>query len=425
MRRNQRCRPFLFILIAMALPLSLDADEGDAPASDAHFYHESFRVAGWIPDRETLPVIRGILFLGNGAGSDSRGEVRDPLLQEWAFQHGFVLIGMRAGNFCDDDRWEEFEGPYHNLIEASGRPELHHAPFLFWGHSNGGQQAYGMARRFPERAIAFIVNKGRGQRKGAGVDPWEVPSLWIAGVRDQEARRDNIRTLYHEGRANGAPWAWFEEYGQGHAVGNSPHISFAFFEEVLPLRYPVDPENVPTENAAPRLQALDPNTGWLVDSTHEEWSTGYMGIRPQADFDGDPLTKGWVPTERTAILFRATGSYVTERALERNRRGKHIHITAPYPATGRFDAGAARYTPGEAWTFGFELERTPAWTEIRIYDYDRLIHTLPASDQSRFEVDLMLDPSRPSHAVHAELELSSGEKRTSLTVFARAIPQEP
>lgn len=403
-----------FAMLTFALPIF--ADESEQVVPNAHFYHESFRVAGWIPDEEALPVIRGILFLGNGAGSDSRARVREPLLQEIARRHGFVLVGMQAGNFCDEDRWEQFEKPYLEMIEAAGRPELHHAPFLFWGHSNGGQQAYGMARRFPDRAIAFIVNKGRGQNKEAGVDPWDVPSLWIAGARDREVRRDNIRTLYHEGRANGAPWAWLEEYGQGHSTGNSQHLAFAFFEEVLPLRYPQDPDNIPTATSAPSLQPLDQSKGWLVDTTHEEWSSGYMGIRSQAEFSGDPLTKGWVPTERMAILFRATGSHVPIRALERNRRGKHIHITTP-EATSEFNQ---LYRPGEAWTFAFELERSPAWKEIRIYDYDELIHTLPASEETSFEVDLKLDPSRPSHAIHAEMQLADGEKRTSLIVFVRA-----
>ena len=423
-------RPVL-IIISLFWP-ALDANEAangtdrepsQEDAADHPFVHSNFRAAAWIPDRNALPVIRGILFLGNGAGSDSRHQIHNQLLQEWGFQHGFVLVGMRAGNFCEDDRWQEFQPALKQIIKQSGRPELHNAPFLFWGHSNGGQQAYGMARRFPERAIAFIVNKGRGQNKKAGVDPWQVPSLWIAGVRDRDVRRDNIRGLYHDGRANGAPWAWVEEYGQGHGLGNSKPLAFAFFEEVLPLRYPHDPSNVPTATTAPHLTTLDQVTGWLVDSTPEEWSTGYLGIRPQAAFTGDPLTKGWVPTERVAILYRATASYVTVRALARNRRGKYIHITEPYQPTGHFNdrtAEAGRYSPGEPLPFGFQIEQRPEWTAIRIYDYDQLIHTIEASTETSHAVQLRLDPTRPSHAIHAEMELSNGERRTSLVVFARA-----
>ncbi|TVR16575.1 MAG: hypothetical protein EA401_01175 [Planctomycetota bacterium] len=417
----------LVLLTITSLSLPLSADEATTH-EDGSVSHQTFRAAIWAPSRDVLPVIRGILFLGNGAGSDSRDSVHNPLLQEWAVQHGFVLVGMRGGNYCDDEHWNDFAPQLKTVIDAIARPELHHAPFLFWGHSNGGQQAYGMARRFPERAIAFIVNKGRGQRKGAGVDPFEVPALWISGIRDQDVRRENVLTMYEDGRANGAPWAFLEENGQGHGMGNSQHLAFAFFEEVLPLRYPLDRNNVPTANSAPTLVTLDQTEGWLVGGGHDDWSTGYMTIGPQAQFNGDPLSMGWVPTERAAILFRASGSYVTMRALQRNRRGKHIHVTGPIGAADRFHdtlAEAVRYEPGQPFTYEFSLERPPEWREIRIYDYDQLIHTIPASGDTSFSIDLMLDPSRPSHAIHAEMELNDGERRTSLVLFARARSPQP
>lgn len=408
-----------FSLCGMYVHANEEGQEAEDP--HAHFYHMHWRASAWIPDEAYMPVIRGILFLGNGAGSDSRESVRLPLMQEWAFQHGFVLVGSRAGNFCEDEHWEAFAPQLHQMIEDSGRLELHNAPFLLWGHSNGGQQAYGMARRFPERAIAFIVNKGKGQNKEAGTDPWGVPSLWIAGRTDQQTRRDNISGLYLEGRAQGAPWAWLEEH-RGHARQNSQALAFAFFEEVLPLRYPHDPNNVPTVESAPTLRPLDQSTGWLVDSSEEEWSSGYMGIRHQADFDGDPLSLGWVPTERTAIIFRATGSWDPLRQLQRNRNGKFIHITGPRNHLGWIRAVRYHdaYDPNEPFILGFTIEENPDWEELRIYDYDEVIHTIPASDKSEFEIPLTLDPSRHSHAIHVEMQLRNGEKRTSQVIFTKA-----
>lgn len=397
-------------------------------AVEKNFYYEANRVRAWIPDEDTLPVIRGILFAGNGAGSNNKVAANNPLLQDWALQKGFVVMGTAAGNLGEDDAWNQFMSSLNSVINDSGRLELHHAPVLYWGHSMGGQQAYGMARRIPERMVAFIVNKGANYVKESGVDPWNVPALMIAGETDSDLRRDNIRNLYLEGRAEGAPWALLEEYRQSHSTGNSMHIAFGFFEDILPLRYPEDPANVPTNSTSPTLLTLDQNDGWLVKTGHPEWSTGFVDIFPQQGYTGDPLAHGWVPTRGVAYLYRALASYVNPNITVRNNQGKYFFHDLPYNPregfSGETDA-LGRFAPGEPILYGFDLVGSPDWTEIRIYSYDELIHTIPASSGTRFEVELLLDADQPSHAVHMVMDLADGSQRTSFIYFFTPRELEP
>lgn len=389
------------------------------PANEP-FIYDANRVRAWIPDEATLPVARGILFLGNGAGADNKDSAHNPKLQDWALRRGFVLMGTRAGNLGEDDAWRPFMSDVNRVIHASGRRELHHAPILYWGHSMGGQQAYGMARRIPDRMIAFIVNKGANYVREAGSDPWNVPALMIAGGNDSELRRTNIHNLYAEGRAQGAPWAWLEEFRVGHGLGNSMHIAFGFFEDILAQRYPQNPDNVPTVSGPPTLQPMDLNQGWLVKTGHEEWATGFVEIFPQQGYRGNPLDHGWVPSRRTAFLYRALASYTNPNRDVGRNQGKHVVHHLPFRPIGTFGGETAtlsRFHPGQTVPYSFELIGNPQWTEIRIYSYDVLIHTLPASPETRFEVEFTLNPEWPSHAVHMVMELDNGEKRTSLIHF--------
>ncbi|MCC5841282.1 MAG: DUF2341 domain-containing protein [Opitutales bacterium] len=410
--------PFLTLLLGQVSLLGTDED----------FYHEAQRVRAWIPDTDTLPVVRGILLAGNGAGSNNKIAASNPLLQDWALRHGFVVMGTAAGNLGEADAWNQFLSSLNSVINASGRLELHHAPVLYWGHSMGGQQAYGMARRIPDRMIAFIVNKGANYVKEAGVDPWHIPALIMAGENDSDLRRNNIRNLYLEGRAEGAPWVWMEEYRQGHGVGNSMHIAFGYFEEILPLRYPHDPANVPTLSSPPALQPVVQEDGWLVKTGHPEWSTGFAGIFPQASYTGDPLAHGWVPNRRFAYLYRALASYVNPNTTVRNNFGKYFVHDRPHDPRVSFDgetAALGRFAPGEPISYGFDLIGNPNWTQIRLYSYDELLHTIPASANHRFDLELFLDADAPSHAVHMVMDLANGEQRTSFIHFFTPREAEP
>ena len=399
-------------------------------------YYQTNDLRAWIPDATTLPVLRGILVNGNGAGANNMVAANNPLIQEWAFQHGFVVIGTSIGNLGEVAEWNTFVSQLSDLATQSGRPELENAPMLFWGHSMGGQSAYGAARGLPDRMIAFDVNKGSNYVREHGSDPWHIPALMIAGASDSDLRRNNIHDLFEEGRAEGAPWAWLEEFGEGHSLGNSMQIVFAFFDEILPLRYPEDPTNVPTATDAPTLTPVDQTTGWLVETGTDTWSvgggstvwnTGYLNIESQADVVGDPLTRGWVPTETTARLYRAVTSYVDDYDL-RNDDGKHFIIDRPHDALMSFDgevAATVRYAPSETLPFGFDLIGSPDWTEIRVYDGDQLIETITASAATRFDLELDLDHTRPSNWIHMEMDLSNGEKRTSHMIFAKSIDTQP
>lgn len=381
----------------------------------------------------TAPI-RGFLFNGNGAGGDASGEADDRHKQAWADKHRFGIVatgffGRFQSGFAGDD-WRVFAAALQDAATRSGHPELVNAPFVAWGFSNGGQMTYGLSRLLPDRAIAFITNKGGYYETGIGSDPLAVPAIWIAGQLDNENnRRATIESLYKAGRAAGAPWSWVEERNLGHSPGNSEALAFPFFDAVIAQRYPVDPGNVPTVSAPPTLTAVDQSAGWLVDQEHAAWSTGYLEIRPVSGFTGDALLKGWLPDEPTARLYRSMASYdnAVPWDFAANAR-KAVRAVLPYnPNNPTTDASwqavyhpdAAAYPP----VYEVQIASTHTnWTQLEIYDGATLLTTVtnngsfstPGADYHTVRVPLsMVNPSARLNGLHAELVQPGGVRRTS------------
>lgn len=378
--------------------------------------------------------VRGFLFNGNGAGGNATNEANDRHKQAWADKHRFAIVatgnfGRFQGGFEGDD-WRVFAAALADAATRSGHPELVNAPFVGWGYSNGGQMTYGLARLLPDRAIAFITNKGGYYETGIGSDPLGVPAIWFAGQNDNENnRRATIETLYKAGRAAGAPWAWVEERNEGHNPGNSESLSFPFFDEVIALRYPADPANVPTVSSPPVLLAVDQDVGWLVDQEHASWSTGYLQIRPAGGFAGDPLLKGWLPSERAARLYRALASYDNSVPWDfgANTR-KPVFATLPYvPHNPNSNSSwqAVFHPDCAAFPPIYEVRIAPShtnWTALEIRDGNSLLTTItnngsfttPGASYHTVTIPLtMLDSSARLNALHAELILPDETRRTS------------
>lgn len=381
----------------------------------------------------TAPI-RGFLFNGNGAGGDASGEADDRHRQAWADKHRFGIVatgffGRFQNGFAGDD-WRVFAAALQDAATRSGHPELVNAPFVAWGFSNGGQMTYGLSRLLPDRAIAFITNKGGFYETGIGSDPLAVPSIWMAGQLDNENnRRATIESLYEAGRAAGAPWSWVEERNLAHSPGNSESLAFPFFDAVIAQRYPVDPANVPTVNSPPALAAVDQSAGWLVDQEHAAWSTGYLDIRPAAGFVGDALLKGWLPDEATARLYRSMASYdnAVPWDFAANAR-KAVRAILPYnpnnPTTDAswqavYHSDTAAYPP----VYAVQIASTHTnWTQLEIYDGATLLTTVtnngsfstPGADYHTVRVPLsMVNPSARLNGLHAELVQPGGVRRTS------------
>lgn len=265
----------------------------------------------YIPPSLDSQTIRGILFYCNGAGGDSLNMAQDAELVAFAESIGFAVIGTaKWTNFPisqSNTTWEFdlFLSYLDELAGLSGHEELNDAPWLPFGFSNGGQMSFGMNVLAPSKVIAFIANKG--DTYNANTLPSNSPALKTPGILIAGELDNGLSAIYSRfinNRANGALWAWMQEQGLGHAIGESRRYALPFFAECVRLRYPANasPENGPVD-----LVDLDEEDGWTV-----EWSvagTDDDGLTEIYPFDDDGHDFGWVPNERIAFLFRAFSSY--------------------------------------------------------------------------------------------------------------------
>jgi hypothetical protein len=414
--------------ILLGLFLALCSRLSAATPGQSHLYQDSQttrKVRVYIPGN--LSVVRGILFIGNGAGGDASFDADKAHFQSWADKHGFAIAATGFFSYFQEGvgghDWRVLWEGLHSAATASGHPELLHAPFVNWGFSNGGQMAYGLARLQPEKTIAFIVNKGGFYQTTHGTEPLGVPALFIAGEIDNtNNRRATIETLYKNGRALSAPWAWLEERRAGHVLGNSEPLAFGFFEEVLALRYPDDPANVPSADAPPALAPVTLTDGWLVDQEHAAWSTGFLGIRPAQGYADDPLQKGWVPSESAARLYRASASYDPIVSIFfAGGYQKSAEVTLPYPAVdgGTLLPARAVYHPGQPVAFELNFPDTHTnWSALRFYDGATLLatHSNPGASAT-LSVDITPLPGLRLNAIHAEIDFPGGLTRSTHPVW--------
>lgn len=133
-----------------------------------NFDKADFRL--WLPD--AVPAVRAVLVLMPGSNGDGRGQVEDPVWQEFAASRRLALLGVRLTDRKHEQPFIEHyadvaQGSGQALLDAltalsgrSGHPELASAPFLMWGMSAGGEFNYEFVNWKPERVIGFVVNKG-------------------------------------------------------------------------------------------------------------------------------------------------------------------------------------------------------------------------------------------------------------------------
>jgi pimeloyl-ACP methyl ester carboxylesterase len=382
----------------------------------------------WIPDG--VPTLRGILICGNGADADGRGQADQQHKRAWARHHGFAILATgffrRFNDGFSGEDWTVLTAAMADLVERSGHPELAQAPWLCWGHSNGGQMAYGLARLAPERVIAFVVNKGGYyiDASDGGANPVAVPGLFIAGEQDEgkNSRQQVIEALYRSGRVNGAPWAWLEERRRGHELANSQALAFAWFEQVLSQRYP--PELAPTPSQAPVLRPLSIADGWLLAEGHRHWATGDAPIRAVAA-GGDDRSMGWLPDRTTAMVMRASASYDPELPSAWSPLDKAVRILAPVDPLDEDAVGALLYRPGHAVEVRCAIAATIGpWRRLELYAGDQLLAETPYKGAEPVTVTVVLDPIRALSALHARLILADGTARSSavLTMIAAETP---
>lgn len=152
-------------------------------------------------------------------------------------------------------------------------------PLFIYGHSAGGQFAYGYSCFHPERLIGFASVKGGIYFPEPVSATYGVPGLLISGEKDLPRRRHAIRKLFEDHREHGAPWCWMEERKAGHEPGKSASVVIPWCEDMVRLRLKADDSSLKPLDQHSGLW-VDLKTGSLVDST-----TG-----------SDPGTTGWLPS---------------------------------------------------------------------------------------------------------------------------------
>ena len=262
----------------------------------------------WIPNDVT--VIRGVIILGNGAVGDQRNRTEETDWQALARAHDFALMGTSL-YICQSVNDVNAEVPMLLAdlawyATASGHPEVAHLPFVLAGWSGGGQMAYGINTKIPERVIAYIMNKGAYYVPGA-LSPaaLKTPSIGVGGQYDLGVDRTGIIDRFKANRPSGGLCALAVEHNTGHSEGNVDGVFFTFFDHAIRARYPagVTPLSGPVT-----LLDLTESNGWLA--TEPTISSGLSGsVYPYAAYSGDKTTACWLMDADVANLYRGFATY--------------------------------------------------------------------------------------------------------------------
>ena len=280
-------------------------DESVPPGSN--FDKADFRL--WYPN--DVGTFDAIAVLVPGSNGDGRGQVDDPVWQDFARKHKLALVGVRL---TDKPHDQSFIEEYVNVSKGSGQafldtlstfaqkskhPELATAPLLLWGMSAGGEFNYEFTAWKPERVVAFVVNKGNIYYTAlASKAARQVPGMLFVGGKDLEFRTNTITGLFAVNRRGGALWALAEEPGAGHIVGRSRDVALVLFEDALAAR--LDGPGKP-------LKPVDEKSGFLGDFKAKT-------VQPNGSGGAPSGPTAWLLTERVAKMWQAM---VTEQPFEK------------------------------------------------------------------------------------------------------------
>lgn len=294
--RNTAIALTLFATLLMPFPTAAQAPAGsvldEKVASGRNYDVAEFRL--WLPNG--VPAVQAIAVLVPGSNGDGRGQVDDPVWQDFAVRHKLALVGVRL---TDKPHEQGFIEEYVNVSQGSGQalldamsafaarakhPELATAPFLLWGMSAGGEFNYEFVCWKPERVVAFVVNKGNIYYTAlAPMAARMVPGILFTGGTDLEFRTSTITGLFAINRRGGALWALAEEPSAGHVVGRSRDVALVLFEDALALR----------AGDGATLKPLSEKSGFIGDIKAKTFHAVGEGKVPN-------YPTSWLPTARVA-----------------------------------------------------------------------------------------------------------------------------
>jgi len=182
-------------------------------------------------------------------------------------------------------------------------------PLLIYGHSGGGQFAFGFSCHNPKRMIGFAAGKGGYYYPEPVKGTFEVPGLIISGQKDKYRRKNGIRDLYKLSREKGAPWCWMEDK-HGHEAAKNLSVVIPYFRELLRLQLTGESINVAdrsklvgisvnlvnkkilSENKVFDANDTNPKQGWLPSkSVFDMWAKEDIGMEKYAEQENAPDKK--------------------------------------------------------------------------------------------------------------------------------------
>jgi pimeloyl-ACP methyl ester carboxylesterase len=276
----------------------------DSIPSGKNFDKANFRL--WYPD--DCKILSGIIVLMPGSNGDGRGLTDDIFWQTLAMKYNFALLGCYYTDYQHEDMDIETyasakSGSGQALLDVislfadkSGHTELTDSPLFLWGHSAGGQFNYEFVCWRPERVIGFVVNKGGFYYTGlASKQARNVPGIFFTGEKDLESRKDIVKGLFSMNRRVGALWAFAEEPGAGHEIGQTRKLTGIFFDEIVPLRIN---KNSSDKGNSIKLKSISSDSGFIGDFRYKSYCS--FAEWQKSEFPG-----AWLPDSCFAKAWQA------------------------------------------------------------------------------------------------------------------------
>lgn len=256
--------------------------------------YRSARYHCWVPAK--AKVLRGIIVHQHGCEGNGITVPYDVHWQALAAKWDCMLMGTHYTHNDDCSDWSNpdngsalaFLSAIQTLADRSGHPELVHAPWVLWGHSDGAHWTTAMLDKYPERIAAAFPRSGGGGAKSDG--SLKVPVLYSMGVQEQSDSPDlwkKVLAAVSDGRARGALVSLAIDPRTGRECGHSRLLAIPFFDACLAQRLP------PPTAGPVTLKPMDQSTAWLGNT--EDHS-----IAPASKYQGNPRRASWLPDEQTA-----------------------------------------------------------------------------------------------------------------------------
>ena len=264
------------------------------PEPSEHFTLARFKL--YVPD--SLPVIRGVLFVIDPEYHDSGFVVHDPAYRKLCEDTGFALMGAILSDMTmNTGIGNAVLRSLHAFSAISEHPEIEFAAVFLNGWSWGGQFAYHFARWNPQRTIGFITQKGGlHDTSSLAGEATDVPGYMFIGAGDRRQNRRNLTWIFEKYRPLGAPWILAVQPDKAHARITDMDLIGSYFRDVVQLRLP---QAIPIDNPV-KLRRVEESLGWLGNRDPSSFKIGAF-----ACYGADVGQASWFPSQDSAEKWQA------------------------------------------------------------------------------------------------------------------------